>query len=128
LGIVEAEHEESAPGASTFVISRLSCSLVGTTQTLTLLPGSLAHRLYGQTEITEDFACNYGLNPHYRAQFDSGELAVVATDAAGEVRMVELPTHPFFLATLFLPQLRSWPEQPHPLIRAYLQAALQQRG
>jgi CTP synthase (UTP-ammonia lyase) len=109
------------------VISRLSCSLVGTTQTLTILPGTLAHRLYGQTEINEDFACNYGLNPPYREQFHNSELALVATDADGEVRMVELPTHPFFLATLFLPQLRSWPEQPHPLIRAYLEAALQQR-
>jgi CTP synthase (UTP-ammonia lyase) len=40
------------------------------------------------------------------------------------VRLVELPTHPFFVATLFLPQVRSTAAQPHPLILAYLRAAV----
>jgi CTP synthase (UTP-ammonia lyase) len=107
------------------VISRLSCSLVETTQAIRLLPGSLAHRLYGQSEVTEAFACNYGLNPQYREQFLNSELSLVGVDAGGEVRMVELPTHPFFLGTLFLPQLRSSAERPHPLITAYIRAGLQ---
>jgi CTP synthase (UTP-ammonia lyase) len=107
------------------VISRLSCSLVGTSQTISLLPGSLAHQIYGQSEVTEEFACNYGLNPQYRDLFLNSELSVVGVDADGEVRMVELRTHPFFLATLFLPQIRSSVERPHPLITAYLRAGLQ---
>jgi CTP synthase (UTP-ammonia lyase) len=50
-------------------------------------------------------------------------LRIVGVDAAGEGRIIELPTHPFYIATLFFPQLRSVAEQPHPLIVAYLQAA-----
>lgn len=125
MGIVDAEHEESSPAASTLVISRLSCSLVGTIQTITLAPGTLAHRLYAQTVVTEKFACNFGLNPAYRDLFANSELRVAGTDADGEVRIVELPGHPFFLATLFLPQLRSSAASPHPLITGYLQAAVQ---
>jgi CTP synthase (UTP-ammonia lyase) len=124
LGIADAEHEESAPDASDLVISRLSCSLVGTTQTITLTPGSLAHRLYGQTAVTEVFACNFGLNPHYRDLFQNSELRVSGIDADDEVRMVELPGHPFFVATLFLPQVSSSEVSPHPLITGYLRAAL----
>ena len=125
MGIADAEHEESSPAASNLVISRLSCSLVGTMQTIALVPGSLADRLYAQTVVTEEFACNFGLNPDYRDLFYSSELRVVGTDTDGEVRMVELPGHPFYLATLFLPQIRSSAKSPHPLITGYLQAALQ---
>ncbi len=105
------------------VISKLTCSLVGTTETITLMPGTLAQRAYGKMTVTEQFACNYGLNPAYRERLNAGRLQVAGLDPAGEVRIVELGTHRFFLATLFLPQVSSGPGRPHPLIMAYLQAA-----
>jgi CTP synthase (UTP-ammonia lyase) len=46
---------------------------------------------------------------------------------AGEVRIVELPGHPFFLATLFLPQARSTASRPHPLLAGYAAAAVASR-
>jgi CTP synthase (UTP-ammonia lyase) len=105
------------------VISKLTCSLVGTTQTVTLVPESLAQRAYGATAVTEQFACNYGLNPVYRDRLRAAGLQVTGLDPTGEVRIVELREHRFFMATLFLPQLTSSPTRPHPLIMAYLQAA-----
>ena len=51
-------------------------------------------------------------------------MRITGSDANGEVRMVELPQHPFFMATLFLPQATSVPETPEPLIVGYLQAAM----
>jgi CTP synthase (UTP-ammonia lyase) len=123
LAIADAEHEETAPEASHLVISRLTCSLVGTTQTIQLLPGTLTHQAYGTNAASEQFVCNYGLNPTYRDAISHGALRIVGTDASGEVRIVELSAHRFFIATLFLPQLSSGPERPHPLIVAYLNAA-----
>jgi CTP synthase (UTP-ammonia lyase) len=105
------------------VISKLSCSLVGTSQAVTILPGTLAYRAYGAAAATEQFACNYGLNPAYQQHFRHGTLTVAGRDTVGEARIVELGTHRFFLATLFLPQLSSSLARPHPLIVAYLQAA-----
>ena len=42
----------------------------------------------------------------------------------GEIRIVEIPEHPFFVATLFLPQARSTPESPHPLLKGYAAAVI----
>jgi CTP synthase (UTP-ammonia lyase) len=128
LGLAQAEHEESSPEAEQLVISKLVCSLVGSTETVTILPGTLTHRAYGVTEAAEKFACNYGLNPAYRGQISQGALKISATGPEGEVRAVELAGHPFFVGALFLPQVSSTADRPHPLIVAYLRAALAQRG
>jgi CTP synthase (UTP-ammonia lyase) len=87
------------------------------------MPGTLAHQAYGQQEVTEQFRCNYGLNPVYREQISQGDLKVAGIDPEGEIRIVELSNHRFFLATLFVPQLSSNPDMPHPLIMTYLKAA-----
>jgi len=59
----------------------------------------------------------------YHEHISHGGLQVTGRDAAGEVRLVELAAHRFFIATLFLPQLSSSAARPHPLIVAYLKAA-----
>ncbi|HLW46654.1 MAG TPA: hypothetical protein VKW09_02695 [bacterium] len=55
-------------------------------------------------------------------------LVVSGTGTDGEVRIVELAAHPFFLATLFLPQARSSPGHPHPVIAGLAAAAARFRG
>ena len=85
-------------------------------------PGTRASALYGVTEATEDFFCNYGVNPDYHRRLEAGGLRVSGLGGAGEVRIVELPDHPFFLATLFLPQARSTAASPHPLLAGYAAA------
>jgi CTP synthase (UTP-ammonia lyase) len=124
LGVIDAEHEESAPGAETLLISRLTCSLVGQTQLVHFVPGSQIAAIYGQAEASEDFRCNYGFNPAFTERFRASALRFVALDDAGDLRAIEMPRHRFYLATLFLPQMRSTPEQPHPLIKAFVQAAI----
>lgn len=99
------------------------CSLVGKTEVISISPNTIAHRAYGRDEATEQFRCNYGLNQHYLSDFANGSLKVTGADRAGEARIVELSGHPFFVATLFLPQLLSHPNAPHPLVLAYLTAA-----
>ena len=123
LGIHDAEHAETAPDASRLVISPLACSLVGVTQQVYITPSTLAHQAYGTEAVVEEFRCHYGLNPAYRGHISQGALKVTGVDRDGEVRIVELSDHRFFLATLFVPQLSSSPDLPHPLIVAYLQAA-----
>jgi CTP synthase (UTP-ammonia lyase) len=75
-------------------------------------------------EVTEQFHCNYGLNPQFREKVGTGKLKITGVDVEGEARIVELSDHPFYVATLFLPQVSSKPDRPHPLIVAYLRAAL----
>jgi len=124
LGFEDAEHAEYNPNASRLFISKLECSLVGRTLPIRLRTGSLAAKVYGQTEFTEEYYCNFGVNPDYVAAITSGALQAVGSDTEGEVRVVELTGHPFFLATLFLPQFRSTPDAPHPLLTGFLRASV----
>jgi CTP synthase (UTP-ammonia lyase) len=124
LGIEDAEHEETAPNAPTLVISKLASSLVGKTQKIKIFWRSLVHQAYGQDEITEQFVCNYGLNPKFRDTIEKGQLKIAGVDLDGEVRAVEVSQHPFYVGTLYQPQLSSAPGGPHPLIVAYLRAVL----
>jgi CTP synthase (UTP-ammonia lyase) len=124
MGITDAEHEETAPGASTLLISKLSCSLVGKTEKVQILPGSLAHQAYGDQEVNEQFGCNYGLNREYLEKLEERGLRITGVDADENARIVELSGHRFFMGTLFLPQLLSRPDRPHPLITAYMRVAI----
>ncbi len=122
-GVAEAEFEESEPGSPTLVITKLSCSLRGVEQEVSLTPETLAAEAYGVERATEKFLCNYGLNNAFRDRIFSHGLRVAGTDAEGNVRIAELTAHPFFMGTLFVPQLRSEPGKPHPLIVAFVRAA-----
>jgi CTP synthase (UTP-ammonia lyase) len=123
MGIDDAEHQETAPDASKLIISKLTCSLVGKKERIRITPGTVAGRAFGRGETIEEFRCNYGLNPAYQQQFAASALRTVGVDDTGECRIVELPDHRFFVATLFLPQLSSGPGAPHPLISALVAQA-----
>lgn len=124
LGFADAAHAESDPDASILFVSRLACSLVGKTLQVYLEPSSRVFQMYQQTVVQEQYYCQFGLNPRYQATLHEGGLRVVGVDAEQQARILELPEHPFFVATLFVPPLTSSAAQPHPLILAYLQAAL----
>lgn len=120
LGLHDIQHVEDDPGASNFFITALSCSLVGETRTIFINKDSMIYKFYNKTEVEERFNCNFGLNPNYQKLIDENGFKVVGTDENGEARILELPQHKFFIATLFQPQLSSLPTNPHKLIAAYL--------
>ncbi len=122
LGIADADHAEYDPYASTLFVTPLSCSLVGETMTVEIRPDTQASELYGELSAKERYYCNFGLNPHYEPALVAGGLVVSGRDDSGEVRIVELPGHPFFLGTLFVPQTSSTPSGPHPLIVGFIDA------
>jgi CTP synthase (UTP-ammonia lyase) len=122
LMIQDAQHAEYDPYASRLFISELTCSLAGRKMAVQLDPDSKAARAYGATNITEQYYCNFSVNPDTIDTLKRGPIDIVGSDAEGEVRVVEYPEHPFFVGTLYVPQMRSTTETPHPLISAFLQA------
>jgi CTP synthase (UTP-ammonia lyase) len=122
LGIEDADHAETSPEARRLAITPLACSLVGQSHPVRLLPGSRAAALYGAAEVVEEFWCNYGLNPDYRDALERSGLRTTGVGAEGEVRIAEWAGHPFFMGTLFLPQKRSAPGRPHPLLAGFAAA------
>jgi CTP synthase (UTP-ammonia lyase) len=123
MGIDDAAHAETDPYASRLFITSLTCSLVGKTMEVHITPSGRAAAAYNATKSIEAYYCNFGLNPAYRDQLETAGLAITGTDENGEARILELPGHPFFLGTLFVPQVRSASGKPHPLILAFCRAA-----
>ena len=123
IGMHEASHAEYDPGASPLLINALECSLAGTKMRVELQAGTLAASRYGMIHATERYYCNFGLNPQYIGQLQAAGLVVSGVDQNDEPRIVELPDRWFFVGTLFLPQMSSTPERPHPLVTGLLQAA-----
>ena len=90
-----------------------------------LLPGSLAHRLYGKLEVDERHRHRFEFNNAYRAQLEAAGLTVSGTSPDGElVEIVEVKDHPFFIASQFHPEFLSKPNAPHPLFGGFIAAAL----
>ena len=123
MGIADAAHEEYDPYASNLFLSRLSCSLVGKTMSVGLLPGSLAYRAYGEETVEENYYCNFGLNREHEEALVEAGLSVTGREADGEPRIIELPGHPFYVGTLFVPQVKSTADSPHPLVSSFVLAA-----
>jgi CTP synthase (UTP-ammonia lyase) len=128
LGLADACHAEYHPDASRLFVSPLSCSVIGMELRVKLRPQTIAHRLYGTDEAIERYYCTFGVNPEYSETLaDCRDLAISGTDLNGEIRIVELLHHPFFLGTLFVPQTQSTKGNPHPLVCGFLQAVLRHR-
>lgn len=122
LGWTDADHAEMSPDAERAVITPLACALVETTGGIQLVPGSRIAKAYGTLEAVEGYRCRYGLNPAFQAQLlAGGDLYIAATDAAGEIRALEIKRHPFFVATLFQPERGALRGVLPPLVRAFVQ-------
>ena len=122
-GLKTADHAESNPDAKMPVITRLACSLENRGGVIRLQAGTRIAAAYRRHEITESFNCNFGFNARYDAQLAKSGLKISGRDPSGEARVVELPGHPFFIATLFQPERSAFTARSHTLIKAFVEAA-----
>jgi CTP synthase (UTP-ammonia lyase) len=135
LGIADADSAENNSASKNIVIYPVACAvpdakggapkLSGAVPEIRLRPGSYLQSFYGKDKdvVTEEFFCNFEVNPEYEWATMEAGFPVVARGAKGEIRAVESPAHQFFVATLFQPQLSSTDKKPHPVILAFVQAA-----
>lgn len=133
LGMKDADTAENNSGSKNIVIYPVACAvpnqakgapkLSGLVPEIRIRPGSYLETFYGANVIKEEFFCNFELNPEFEWCSIEGGFPIAARGPKGEVRAIESPTHRFFIATLFQPQLSSTAKKPHPLVVAFLQAA-----
>ncbi|MDI9632551.1 MAG: CTP synthase [Methanolinea sp.] len=88
---------------------------------ITLKSGTLVERLYGKREIVERHRHRYEVNPRFIPELEGAGL--VFSGSCGErVEVLEIPGHPFFLATQFHPEFRSRPTRPSPPFIGFVKA------
>ncbi len=91
-------------------------------------PNTIASSLYKEEVIYERHRHRYEFNNSYRSLFLDTGYVISGTSPDGRlVEIIELPNHPFFLATQFHPEFSSRPSKPHPLFQGFAQASIQQR-
>jgi CTP synthase len=94
-------------------------------QAVEVAAGTRAREAYGEPVIHERHRHRYEVNNHYRPRLVEGGLAVSGTFQEGRlVEIVELPDHPWFVASQFHPEFKSRPTRPAPLFRDFVGAAL----
>ena len=122
----DAVHAEYPDAVGTPVVTELACSLQGRQIEVELSEGSLLRRLYRVPRSREKTTCSFGLAVGMEHITSAAGMRVAAVDDTGEVRAVERIDHPFFVGTLYQPQLSSNPEAPHPVMVGLVEAVLGQ--
>ena len=132
-GMTNAGHTELTPQTDMPLLIKIACAvdktkgrkaprMLGNFE-INLVPATEAFKLYGQTKISEYYSCSYELNPEYEGILVEAGLIISGRDDNGKARIFEVHNKRFFSATGFLPQFNSTPENPHPLILAFLKSA-----
>jgi CTP synthase len=89
-----------------------------------LVPGTLAARAYGNGVVYERHRHRWEVNPEYHELLEQHGMVLSGNSHDGRLtEIIELPDHPFFVASQFHPELRSRPTRPHPLFREFIGAA-----
>lgn len=120
-GLAGAAHAEYGD-AGELVVVPLECSLVGHEGAIEYEAGSVIGRIMGVERSVERYHCSYGVDRAYVQRLEAAGVRFSARDDAGDVRALELPGHPFFLGTLFQPELAGDGSRAHPVVRAFADA------
>ena len=133
LGIRDAHSTEMAPDTEGAVIDMMeeqkSITAKGGTMRLgaykcQIKTGTLAHKIYGTTTISERHRHHYEFNNEYLDIYEkNGMVASGMNPETGLVEIIELPDHPFFIGSQYHPELKSTVENPHPLFVHFVAAA-----
>ena len=136
IGEQDVGHQEYDPDISNPLFILASCPVEtrpeGTPRllgnlTIKVMPDSLAFRIYQQAEIVERYSCNFELNPEYKGVLEKSGAKISGVTESGGTSIIEVPDRAFYIATGYQPQLSSEESHPHPLITAYLGAAINHR-
>jgi CTP synthase (UTP-ammonia lyase) len=125
VGVIRAAHAESGDDSEDLVVVPLSCQLYGERRLVRPVAGTRLVEVCGAEPFEGFHWCGYGLAERYVERLVAGGIVVSATAADIGVEAIELPQHPFFIATAFQPQVgTSETKRVHPLIAAFVEAAI----
>lgn len=126
-GMPDAESEEHIPMAGNAVLTRLKCNVASRFSTIRIDTETHVHNIYKCASATEYFYCHYGVNPSVVEPLQKAGLRFSALGVGGEPRALELADHPFFIGTLYLPQMSESAKGSHPVVDAFVLAAERKR-
>ena len=136
LGLHDADSAENKTPSANLVVIPVQCEIPRgapgqlnppRTEAIRILPGTRAAALYGKLQVEEALVCSFEFNGEYRKRFEEGGWVASGVGPRGEVRIAEWPGPGFNLGMMTVPSYLSRKDSPHPVITAFLQAALERR-
>ncbi len=116
IDLMESQHQVTEKGGT----MRLGAYVAVLDET------SQVAKIYGETVVTERHRHRYEFNPAYKTRFEDAGFRCSGTSPDGLlVEFIELPDHPYWIGTQAHPELKSRPDRPAPLFRAFVEAALE---
>ena len=79
-----------------------------------------ARTIYPTIDCEEDSNCGFIVNQRYHPLFAAHNFIISGVDTNQEAKIFELTANKFYVVTKFLPQMRSTPDQPHPMVEAFV--------
>lgn len=122
LGHDEADNSEINPDTEMPLINSLVCKLYDVKGSIELTADSVIAAAYGNTSISEEYFCGYGVNREYLDLFKNTDLEFTGFDDDGDPRTLEIRKNRFFMGTAFQPERSAFGGTVHPLVRAFLKA------
>ena len=90
-----------------------------------IVKGTLAEKIYGNTEVTERHRHRYEFNMEYRDRMNEKGFVISGTSPDGTLaELIELRDHPYFVGCQYHPEFQSKPNKPHPLFKGFIRACL----
>lgn len=136
-GIADANSQEFQPGGKHLVVAMMEDQKQvhekGGTMRLGAYPcklveGTLAHKMYRESDISERHRHRFEVNNAYREKLKKAGLVISGTSPDNKlVEMIELDDHPWFLGCQFHPEFKSKPFAPHPLFSGFIAAAMRHK-
>jgi len=124
LGLESAASLEDDPDTLMPVIAPLACKLYDQAEAINIEHGSRAGDIYQAERVLEEYHCGFGVNRDFVQNFENSQLRFSGYDDSGDPRVCEIPSHRFFIGTAFQPERSALKQTGHPLITAFLTAAL----
>jgi CTP synthase len=111
--------DESSEKGGTMRLGAQECRVV---------PGTVTHAVYGRDTIMERHRHRYEFNNRYLERLSKAGMKFSGFSSDGLVEMIELASHPWFIACQFHPEFTSTPRDGHPLFAGFIRAARQYRA
>ena len=126
LGLYSADSEENDTECEDAVIVKLPHTLMNQKEQLEISDSnSILARTVGGNKFIGEYRCNYGFHEAYRSAFQNSDMiAAIVETKNGYLRGFELKAHPFFVGTLFIPQLDFRGDSSYRIIKSFVRVVL----
>ena len=124
LGVKDASHGAEDPGGPNPFLTQVASNGRNRRRTVEIDPATVVSPIYPSARAIEKFYAQFGVNPDEEERLADAGFVSFGSDLTGNYRIGGVVKHPFYVGTLYVPQMRSSKTAPHPMVTAFLKVVV----